>query len=47
MTNETVNINSISKDDLPWIIEYDSEKCMLSGYFFLCEDGFFCNFDVK
>ena len=28
----TVNINSISKDDLPWIIEYDSEKCMLCGH---------------
>lgn len=26
-----VNINSISKDDLPWIIEYDSGKCMLCG----------------
>ena len=28
----TVNINSISKDDLPWIVEYDSEKCMLCGH---------------
>ena len=26
-----MNINNISKDDLPWIIEYDSEKCMLCG----------------
>ena len=28
---ETVNINSISKDDLPWIIEYESDKCRLCG----------------
>ena len=27
-----ININSISKDDLPWIVEYDSEKCMLCGH---------------
>ena len=26
-----MNINNISKDDLPWIVEYDSEKCMLCG----------------
>ncbi len=26
-----MNINSISKDDLPWIVEYDSDKCMLCG----------------
>ena len=29
---EEININSISKDDLPWIIEYDSDKCMLCGH---------------
>lgn len=27
-----MNVNKISKDDLPWIIEYDSEKCMLCGH---------------
>lgn len=27
-----MNINNISKDDLPWIVEYDSEKCMLCGH---------------
>ena len=26
-----MNINTISKDDLPFIVEYDSEKCMLCG----------------
>ena len=26
-----MNVNNISKDDLPWIVEYDSEKCMLCG----------------
>ena len=26
-----MNINNISKDDLPWSVEYDSEKCMLCG----------------
>ena len=25
------NVNSINITDLPWIIEYDSEKCMLCG----------------
>ncbi len=25
-------INKIALDDLPWIIEYDSEKCMLCGH---------------
>ena len=29
---EEININSISKDDLPWIIEYDSDRCMLCGH---------------
>ena len=27
-----ININSISKDDLPWIVEYNSDKCMLCGH---------------
>ena len=31
MSTETVNINSISKDDLPWIVEYESDKCQLCG----------------
>ena len=26
-----MNVNNISKDDLPWSVEYDSEKCMLCG----------------
>ena len=26
-----MNINTISKNDLPFIVEYDSEKCMLCG----------------
>ena len=38
---EEININSISKDDLPWIIEYDSEKCMLCGH---CVAA--CSFDA-
>ena len=36
-----ININSISKDDLPWIVEYDSEKCMLCGH---CVAA--CSFDA-
>ncbi len=27
-----MKINKIALDDLPWIIEYDSEKCMLCGH---------------
>jgi glutamate synthase (NADPH/NADH) large chain len=27
----SVNINNLSKDDLPWIVEHNSEKCMLCG----------------
>ncbi len=32
MTSSNNKINKIALDDLPWIIEYDSEKCMLCGH---------------
>ena len=28
---ETVNINQLHMDDLPWIIEYDESKCIQCG----------------
>ena len=33
-----ININSISKDDLPWIVEYDSENLNTRWFDFSSDD---------